>query len=84
VNTLSNDALWTIVHEPLAPDVDARLSRLIHTGKTRDLSDTEQAELDALLKAYNAYVLRRSEAMLALKQRGYDVLAILKAEEGEG
>lgn len=71
---LSDDALWDIVRQPLAHETDTRLRQLTQASKAREMTDDEQAELDRRLSEYSAWVLRRSEAMLALKERGYDVI----------
>lgn len=83
VDNPSNESLWNIVHQPLASDVDTRLRELTQQSKARDLSVSEQAELDSLIHYYNLWVLERSQAMAALQARGVDVLAQLRKEEQE-
>ena len=78
---LSDEELWEKVHQPLAYKVDTRLRQLTEMGKARDLSAEEQVELEGLIKEYDSYVLRRSKAMLLLKERGHDVMEQLTLDE---
>jgi hypothetical protein len=79
LDSLSDDQLWAVVHRPLAWPQDARLRELTALGKSGALSDDEQAEMDTLLDVVDRYVLVRSQALLLLKQRGYDVERRLKS-----
>lgn len=77
---LSDEALWAIVHEPFNPQDDARLSELTQLGKTGKLTAQDDAELQTLLTAYRQFIIRRSKAILILKQHGADVEAFLETE----
>lgn len=70
---LSNEQLWAIVYRPLAWAQDVRLRELTALGKLGSLSSDEQAEIERLADQVDRYVLLRSQALLLLKQRGYDV-----------
>lgn len=70
---LPDEQLWALVHRKIAWPQDARLRELTALGKQGTLSTEEQAELESLIDAYDQYVLLRSQALLYLKRRGYDV-----------
>ena len=72
---LSNQALWTIVHEPFY--LQNRLDELNNLRDTRPLTDVEEAEADEILALSDAYILKRSMAMVTLQKRGVDVLGDL-------
>lgn len=74
---LSDEALWGIVNEPFNPDDDVRLAELTQFGKVGKLTAQDDTELQTLLTAYRQFIIRRSKAVLMLKQRGADVEAIL-------
>ena len=76
--TFSDEQLWALVHRLIAWPQDARLRELTALGKQGTLSQADQAELESLVDAYDQYVLLRSQALLLLKQRGYDVEQRLK------
>ncbi len=71
--SFSDEKLWALVHRLLAWPQDARLRELTTLSKQGTLSPADQSEMEALLTAYDQYVLMRSQALLHLKQRGYDV-----------
>lgn len=72
---LSNQALWAIVHEPFY--LQNRLDELNNLRDTRPLTDAEEAEADEILELSDAYILKRSMAMVTLQKRGVDVLGEL-------
>jgi len=74
----NDDQLWAMVHQRLAWTQDARLRELIERGKQENLTSAEQAELEALIDLVDHQMLLRSEALVLLKQRGYDVDQLLK------
>ena len=78
IDTFSDEQLWALVHRQIAWPQDARLRELTALGKQQTLSSEEQSELESLIDAYDQYVLLRSQALLHLKQRGYDVEQRLK------
>src|SRR5262249_19755394 len=81
LQTFSDEQLWAIVHRPLVWPTDVRLQELTALSKYRKLSDGEKVELERLVDHVGRYVLLRSEVLLLLKQRGYDVESRLKLGE---
>jgi hypothetical protein len=73
ITNLSDEQLWGIVHQRLAWPQETRLRELTALGKQNLLSEDEQAELEQLIDRVDRYTLLRSQALLLLKQRGYDV-----------
>ncbi len=78
LDRLADEQLWAIVHRRLAWPQDARLRQLTALGKRGLLSAEEQAEMERLVEYADRYVLLRSQALLRLKQRGYDIERHLK------
>jgi hypothetical protein len=78
LGTFSDEQLWAIVYRSLAWPQDTRLRELTALGKRGSLSDEEQTEMERLVDGVDRYVLLRSQALLLLKQRGYDVERRLK------
>ena len=70
---LDDQQLWSVVQQRLAPYQETRMKGLIQEGKERTLSEHEENELTALLDEVDRQMLFRSQALLLLKQRGYDV-----------
>jgi len=73
LSTFSDEQLWAIVHRHLAYPQDARLRELSIKADEGTLSDDEREEMSRLAVQVDRYVLLRSQALLLLKQRGYDV-----------
>lgn len=74
----SDDQLWVLVYRPFLLVQDKRLSELTALSKVGRLNEEELAEMEWLIDEYDRYVLLRSQALLLLKQRGYDVERRLK------
>ena len=74
----SDEQLWAVVHQHLAWPQDARLRELVALGKQGQVSDEEKAELGRLIDLVDRYMLLRSQALVLLKQRGYEVEKQLK------
>lgn len=81
INKMSPIRLWAMVQKGLGfPEaLDKRMLDLIKKSKDGVITDNEQAELDELIVAYDKYILLRTEALVELQQRGYDVQSYLKA-----
>jgi hypothetical protein len=75
---LADDQLWAIVHRQLVLPLDIRLRQLTALGKSGSLSNDEQAEMERLIAEVDRCVVLRSNALLLLKTRGYDVEQRLK------
>jgi hypothetical protein len=74
LEALSDEQLWAIiVYRPLAWTQDIRLRELTALGKFGGLSADEQAKTECLVDQVDRYVLLRSQALLLLKQQGYNV-----------
>ena len=67
---LSDDALWTIEKSKVAPTMTAQIHGLLDL---ENRSHDSQAELDELLDRADRLTLRKVEAMVLLKNRGYTV-----------
>jgi hypothetical protein len=76
MNYLSDEQLWTVVHQRLSQQQRERLAAL--SNNRRHLTYDETIELDALLDRIDRYTLLRSQALALLKQRGTDIDGDLK------
>lgn len=67
---LSDEALWGIAKSRIAPEINERIQTLLDM----DSRTTEaQSELDTLLHEADLFTLRKAEAVVLLRNRGYDV-----------
>jgi hypothetical protein len=73
LQTLSDVQLWAVVYQRLTTPDQERLSELSTRNKVETLTSDEQLELEALLALVDHQVLLRSEALLLLKQRGFEI-----------
>jgi hypothetical protein len=73
LTTFSDEQLWALFHRQIAWPLDARLRELTTLSQQGILSPNDQTELESLVDAYDDYVLLRSQALVLLKQRGYEV-----------
>jgi hypothetical protein len=73
LDNLSDQQIWAVVHQRLAPYQETRMKELIQQSKESALSEHDENELAALLDEVDRQMLFRSKALLLLKQRGYDV-----------
>lgn len=78
LRTYSDEQLWAVVYQRLAWPQDTRLRELMALGKQGQITSDEQAEMEGLIDLVDHQMLLRSEALLLLKQRGYDVEKQLK------
>lgn len=77
--TLYTDGqLWGIVHDQLSNEDETQLEMLITLGKQGQLLPHQQDELENLLALVDEKMLRRSEALLILQQRGHNIRDYLK------
>ena len=70
---LNDAALWQAARTTLQLEQQQRLETLHDKQQRTKLSSAEQAEEQALLKLYRETQLVRAQAVVLLKQRGYDV-----------
>ena len=73
LSAYTDEQLWAIVHRHLAYPQDARLRELSAKAQETALSEAEREEMTRLVAQVDRYILLRSQALLLLKQRGYDV-----------
>lgn len=69
----TDDQLWAIIYQRMPQSEESRLDELGAKGKRGELSAVEQAELDKLLYRVNTYTLLRTQVLVLLQERGYDV-----------
>lgn len=76
---LSDDVLWIIARGTLTPQQQRSLANLNDKAQRHPLTQAEQKQQQQLIDAYDRTMVRRAEAALLLKQRGYDLsdLAVL-------
>jgi hypothetical protein len=70
---LNDGALWRVAKETLSADQQERLDELLAEKSRRALTNLEGHEIDQLMAAYERTVLRRAQAAVLLKERGYDL-----------
>ena len=77
---LSNDVLWLIARSNLTRQQQEALATLNDQAQRRPLIANEQSQQTELITAYDRTLIRRAQAALVLKQRGYDLSdpAVLK------
>jgi hypothetical protein len=73
-----DEQLWAIVYQRLVWFQDTRLRELIALGKQGKITTDEKEEMEHLIDLVDHQMVLRSEALLLLKQRGYDVEMQLK------
>jgi hypothetical protein len=70
---LNDAALWQAARTTMPSEQRARLATLHDKQQYISLTPEEQAEEQALLRLYRETLLVRAQAVVLLKQRGYDV-----------
>lgn len=70
---LSDDALWTIAHETLKPELQEKMQHLMDENSTGKITTEEKAELTQLVERGERLMLRKSQAMALLSQRGFNI-----------
>lgn len=78
LKTYPDEQLWAVVKRRLSWMQSFRLREL---REKAHLSELEQQEFDSLLDLVDNNMLLRSEALLLLKQRGYDVDTFFKSKD---
>jgi hypothetical protein len=74
----ADEQLIAIVHQRLAWPHDTRLRELMELGQLGQVTEEEITEMEDLVAKFDHQVLLRSEALLQLKRRGYDIDKLLK------
>lgn len=75
LHALSDDALWTIAREQMASNTQARMQILMDKNSLGTIDTTEYQELEQLVERGQRLMLRKSEAMAILTERGHRVSA---------
>lgn len=70
---LSDETLWLLACSTLTKEEQQHLARLNQDAKERALTEEEHTQLQALLDQYDRMMVRRAQAALLLKNRGYDL-----------
>jgi len=70
---LSDDALWTIAYEQMPDTQQKRMQTLMDKNSAGKIDDLEYAELSTLVERGQQLMLRKSEAMALLTERGHTV-----------
>jgi len=72
---LSDDALWTIARERMAPEAQARTRTLMDKNSSGAITPEDYQELTRLVERGQRLMLRKSEAAAVLTRRGHTVSA---------
>lgn len=80
VQNYSSIRLWAMIQAGLGfpPMLDAQMLVLIQKSKDGTIFDKEHEELEDLRELYDKYVLLRTDALVELQERGYDIQNYLK------
>jgi len=77
LQSMPDDELWKIVEDRPASMDETLLQAASPSAQESTLQETDREARASLLKAYHHFVLIRSQALLLLKQRGYNLEARL-------
>jgi hypothetical protein len=67
---LSDDTLWTIAREQMQTSLQERTSLLINRNQAGTITELESSELSELVERGDKLMLRKSQAMRYLAERG--------------
>lgn len=70
---LSDELLWLIARSSLPRQQQVDLARLNGLAQQRKLTSEEEAQQHELAGSYDRLLIRRAQAALVLKERGYDL-----------
>ena len=70
---LSDGILWILARSTLSTRQQEELSLLNHKAQQQPLSKLEQEHQQKLIDAYDRMMIRRAQAAMILKRRGYDL-----------
>jgi hypothetical protein len=73
MNYLSNDTLWTIAREQMQTSLQERISLLLSKNQAGTITDLESTELSDLVERGDKLILRKSQAMRYLAERGQTI-----------
>lgn len=80
LDSYSDEQLLAVVYRQFAWPYDTRMRELTAQSKEGRLTDDEGAELEKLVRLWDQYVLHRTQALVFLKQRGYDLDKLLQSD----
>ena len=80
MHLFSDEALWAATAPSFSPTEEYRLNQLNAAAGEQDLTPAEEAEQQNLITAYHRSVLRRTQALAILAQRGHSVPITAKTE----
>ena len=72
-----DEDLWAIVNQRLTPAENGRMDVLMGKNSSGNITESERNELQTLVDKVNQQMLERTEALIELKERGYDINAYL-------
>jgi hypothetical protein len=70
---LSDEALWTMAREHMAPEKQARLHALMEANSQGTLDEPQRAALEALVAQGQRLSVRKAQAAALLTERGYRI-----------
>lgn len=70
---LSDDALWTMAREQMQPELQDSMSQLMDKNSEGTITKGELRDLSELVERGQRLMLRKSQAMKLLLERGYSV-----------
>ena len=70
---LNDQALWRAAQSTMSKAAQKRLDWLLDQQGRRELTSAEQTELEQLMNEYGQVIVKRAQAAVLLKQRGYDI-----------
>lgn len=70
---LSDDALWVIAREQVTAQLQGRINDLLDASRADEMTEEMRDELAALLDRADSVMLRKAEAAVLLKRRGYEL-----------
>ena len=73
LESLNDEALWQVACSVISPVQQKQLSELLEKNKQGLLSNTEEAMLTKLCEEADQRMLRKAQAYVLLKQRGYQL-----------
>ena len=71
--SLSEDALWTIAREQMSANKQNLMRRLMEGNNQGTLRPDEKATLETLVEDGHQLMLRKAQAAVILKERGFEI-----------
>ncbi len=80
LENLNDEALWQVARSVIKPDQQKQLSGLLEKNKLGTLTNAEEAMLTELCEEADQRMLRKAQAYVLLKQRGYQLPTLAELE----